>query len=199
MAKKLYRSSAYNENEDEWTTTHYQYPRHRDFLIFFLGWLSKILAIFVGPYGARMFKSIFKRKSILPLLLIPVLFLGACSAFPKEEDPEYSIVGTWGMVSGLYKNANGTSVLYDRLHEGMYYSRYEFRENGTLIQTQYLDIELYGTYEYDEPNSKLIFGWEPFDLMYDASVFFASANEMTITIESPLGSLTQDFIRIEDQ
>ena len=36
MAKKLYRSSAYNENEDEWTTTHYQYPRHRDFLIFFL-------------------------------------------------------------------------------------------------------------------------------------------------------------------
>jgi hypothetical protein len=35
--------------------------------------------------------------------------------------------------------------------------------------------------------------------MYDASVFFASANEMTITIESPLGSLTQDFIRIEDQ
>ncbi|MBR0174753.1 MAG: hypothetical protein IJQ22_04530 [Bacteroidales bacterium] len=146
-----------------------------------------------------MFKSIFKRKAILPLLLIPVLFLGACSAFPKGEEPEYSIVGTWGMVSGLYKNVNGTSVLYDRLHEGMYYSRYEFREDGTLIQTQYLGIELYGRYEYDEPNSKLIFGWEPFDLMYDASVFFASADEMTITIEGPLGSLTQDFIRIEDQ
>ena len=146
-----------------------------------------------------MFNGTIKKKVILLLLVIPVFFLGACNGFSSEDEPEYSIVGTWGMVSGLFENTNGTSIQYDKLHEGMYYSRYEFRENGTLIQTQYLDIELYGIYEYDEPNSKLIFGWEPFDLMYDASVFFASANEMTITIESPLGSLTQDFIRIEDQ
>ena len=73
--------------------------------------LSKILAIFVIPYGARMFKSIFKRKAILPFLLIPLFFLGACSDFNKEEEPEYNIVGTWGMVSGRYQNTNGTSVL----------------------------------------------------------------------------------------
>ena len=151
------------------------------------------------PYGARMFKTIFQRKAILPFLLTPLFFLGACSDFNKEQEPEYSIVGTWGMVSGLYKNANGTSVLYDKLHEGMYYSKYEFKENGILIQTQYLGIKLFGRYEYDKTTQTLTFGWEPFKEMYDGVVSFASADEMTITTEGPLGVLTQDFVRIEDQ
>lgn len=151
------------------------------------------------PYGARMLKSSSKRKAILPFLLIPLLFLGACSAFPKEEEPEYSIVGTWGMVSGLHQYSNGTSVVYDKLHEDMYYSKYEFKENGILIQTQYLEIKLFGRYEYDKTALTLSFGWEPFTQMYDGVVTFASADEMTITTEGPLGVLTQDFVRIEDQ
>ena len=146
-----------------------------------------------------MLKSSSKRKAILPFLLIPLLFLGACSAFPKEEEPEYSIVGTWGMVSGLHQYSNGTSVVYDKLHEDMYYSKYEFKENGILIQTQYLEIKLFGRYEYDKTALTLSFGWEPFTQMYDGVVTFASADEMTITTEGPLGVLTQDFVRIEDQ
>ena len=168
-------------------------------IIIFLSLLSKILAIFVEPYGARMLKSIFKRKAILPFLLIPLLFLGACSAFPKEEEPEYSIVGTWGMVSGLHQYNNGTSVVYDKLHDGKYYSKYEFKENGILIQTQYLGINLFGRYEFDKTDLTLSFGWEPFTQMYDGVVTFVSADEMTITTEGPLGVLTQDFVRIDNQ
>ena len=151
------------------------------------------------PYGARMFKTIFQRKAILPFLLIPLFFLGACSDFNKEEEPEYSIVGIWGMVSGLYNNTNGTSVRYDKLYEGMYYTRYEFREDGILVQTQHLGIKLFGMYEYDPASFTLTFGWEPFKEMFTSSVSFASADEMTITTEGPLGVLTQDFVRIDDQ
>ena len=143
-----------------------------------------------------MFNGTIKKKVILLLLVIPVFFLGACNGFSSEDEPEYSIVGTWGMVSGLFENTNGTSIQYDKLHEGMYYSRYEFKENGILIQTQYLGIKLYGRYEYDKTTSTLILGWEPFEQMDTASVVFASENEMTIITKGILGVLTQDFVRI---
>ena len=145
-----------------------------------------------------MINGTTQRRVLLLLFLIPVFLLGGCSAVPKEDDPEYSIVGTWGMVSGLYQNTNGTSVRYEKLLEGMYYTRYEFKENGILIQTQHLGVKLLGKYEYDAETSTLTFGWEPFVEMYTASVVFASQDEMTMTTDGVLGVLTQNFVRIED-
>ena len=80
----------------------------------------------------------------------------------------------------------------------MYYTRYEFKEDGSLIQTQHMGIKLFGRYEYDETTSTLTFGWEPFSEMYTASVVFTSHNEMTMNTDGVLGVLTQNFVRIED-
>lgn len=143
-----------------------------------------------------MTNSIFARKALLLLFLIPALLLGGCTDVPQEDIPEYNIVGTWGMVSGFSQNTNGTSVRYDRLWDGMYYTRYEFRENGVLIQTQHLGIKLIGRYEYDEKASTLSYGWEPFKDMFKASIEFKSADEMTMTTSDILGVLTQNFVRI---
>ena len=145
-----------------------------------------------------MINGTILRKVFLLLFLVPVFLLGGCAAVPKEDDPEYSIVGSWGMVSGRYQNTNGTSVLYDKLYDGMYYTRYEFKEDGSLIQTQHMGIKLFGRYEYDETTSTLTFGWEPFVEMYTASVVFTSHNEMTMKTDGVLGVLTQNFVRIED-
>lgn len=143
-----------------------------------------------------MFEGIIPRKVILLFFLVQIFLLGGCTSVPKEDEPEYNIVGTWGMVSGFHQYPNGTSVVYDKLREGMYYTRYEFKENGTLIQTQYLGIKLFGRYEYDNTTLTLTFGWEPFKEMYTGSVVFDSENEITITTEGPLGILTQVFKRI---
>ncbi len=145
-----------------------------------------------------MTNSIFTRKVLLLLFLIPAFLLGGCTDVPQEDIPEYNIVGTWGMVSGLYQSTNDTSVRYEKLHEDKYYTLYEFKENGVLIQTQHLEIKLFGRYEYDTTASTLSYGWEPFKDMFTASIKFKSADEMTMTTSDILGVLTQNFVRIPE-
>lgn len=145
-----------------------------------------------------MINCTITRKALLLLFLIPALLLGGCTDVPQEDIPEYNIVGTWGMVSGLYQSIYDTSVRYETLHENKYYTLYEFKEDGVLIQTQHLGIKLFGRYEYDANASTITYGWEPFKDMFKASIEFKSADEMTMTTSDILGVLTQNFVRIPE-
>lgn len=145
-----------------------------------------------------MINCTITRKALLLLFLIPALLLGGCTDVPQEDIPEYIIVGTWGMVSGLYQSTHDTSVRYEKLHENKYYTLYEFKEDGVLIQTQHLGIKLFGRYEYDANASTITYGWEPFKDMFKASIEFKSADEMTMTTSDILGVLTQNFVRIPE-
>ena len=105
----------------------------------------------------------------------------------------FTIVGTWGMVSGTITNSDGTTNRYDALSDGKFYQVIQYKIDGTYIKTTSAGVS-YGTYSYNDSNHSLKYKLDSDQYYAPAIVTVHSPYEMTIFTDwGSVGSMTQYF------
>lgn len=136
-------------------------------------------------------------KKLLCSLWIGLSIISLLSC--QKMDGNFSIIGSWGMVSGTITDGDGTTKRYDRLGANTYYQTLEFRTDGTLIKTTYPDKSIkFGVYSYNDATKELPYKYDGDKYYYSATINIISVTEIIITTDygPDLGKITQYMIKL---
>lgn len=130
----------------------------------------------------------------LIVLISSLLFLNACST---EKEPAFTIIGTWGMVSGTISEGDGTTNRYDEMPSGKYYEILEYKTDGTLIRTS--SVKEYGVYTFNNITNELSYKFDGEKYYRPATIQVIDYDEMIVTTDYRfnIGRITQYFVRID--
>ena len=129
------------------------------------------------------------------LILISSIFIfSACST---EKEPAFSIIGTWGMVSGTISEGDGTTNRYEELSNGKYYEILEYKTDGTLVRIS--EGTEYGVYTFNNITYELSYKFDGEKYYRPAIIQVIDYDEMIVTTDFGVnvGRITQYFVRID--
>lgn len=137
-------------------------------------------------------------RKIITLIGTAVLTLFLATACSKTIDPrDFTIIGTWGMVSGEITKADEVITRYDPI--GSYYQFLEFKPHEQLIKTELPSRKEHtGRYYFNTVTGELMIKYD--DMIYapPTRLTIVSLNEIIIhTDYGTLGLISQKFIRIK--
>lgn len=129
------------------------------------------------------------------IFLSSILLFTACSL---EKEPTFTIIGTWGMVSGTISMSDGTTTRYEELSAGEYYEILEYKTDGTLVKT--FSVEEYGVYTFNNITNELSYKYDGEKYYRPATVQVIDYDEIIVTTDYgvDVGRITQYFVRLLD-
>lgn len=137
-------------------------------------------------------------RKIITLIGTAVLALFLATACSKTVSPrDFTIIGTWGMVSGEITDADGKMTRYEPI--GTYYQFLEFKPYEQIILTELPSRKEHtGRYYFNTVTGELMIKYD--DMIYapPTRLTIVSLNEIIIhTDYGTLGLISQKFIRIK--
>lgn len=144
----------------------------------------------------KSMKMLFKKNFLSVILTLGMVSFISCN---KDNPDQFSIIGSWGMVSGTITDSNGATNRYDTMGYGSYYEYLEFRVDGSFIHTSLPDQEkTQGVYTYNDAGKTLSYKYDGDKFYLQATINVISATEMNMTtVWGSHGMTTQYFIKVK--
>ena len=133
--------------------------------------------------------------TLIGATVLTLFLLTACSKTVTPRD--FTIIGTWGMVSGEITDADGKITRYDPI--GTYYQFLEFKPYEQLIKTELPGRKEHtGRYYFNTVTGELMIKYDNMTYAPLTRLTIVSLDEIIIhTDYGSLGLISQRFIRIK--
>ena len=118
------------------------------------------------------------------LFIFTALVLISCAKESKPLPKVFDLLGKWGDVAVTYINPDNSTIVFEEMGDGHYYSYWTFQVTGVLIEEAGSDgSKQYGTYVYDENKKKLTYLYEGKTRPVEAWITVNSPASMTVVVD----------------